>query len=266
MNRVCFLLERGTPPRLNPILAETFTLLEARGVSVSVRYPEDELVRLDRMTVDADLYLLKSDTEMALSLATALEGLGGRVLNRASACALAKDKVVAAAILHRAGIPTPRSLAASRPGQLALHLLAGPLIFKAHRGYHGVGLATADRAEALPGEDAYPDLAFAQAFLSRARTDLKVLGIGDDVFGVRKPFGPDSYTKFGEPVALTPAVEDIARRCAKAFGLELYGLDLAEGEDGSYVAVVDVNYFPGYRGVPDAARRLADHIARAARS
>ena len=27
--------------------------------------------------------------------------------------------------------------------------------------------------------------------------------------------------------------------------------------------VVDVNYFPGYRGVPDAARRLADYIAQA---
>jgi len=264
VSTVCFLLERGTPPRLNPILAETFTLLEAQGVTVSVRYPEEELIRLDTMTVDADLYLLKSDTEMALSLATALEGLGARVLNRASASALAKDKVVAAAVLHRAGIPAPRSLAASRPGQLASHLASGPLIFKAHRGYHGVGLATVDRIEALPGDDAYPDLAFAQTYLSRARTDLKVLGIGDEVFGVRKPFGPDSYVKFGEPVPLSPELEAIARRCAKAFGLDLYGLDVAEAEDGSYAAVVDVNYFPGYRGVPDAARRLAGYIARAA--
>jgi ribosomal protein S6--L-glutamate ligase len=265
MSTVCVLMERGTPPRLNPVLAETFTLLEAQGMTVTVRYPEEELVRLDTMTVDADLYLLKSDTEMALSLATALEGLGARVLNRASVSALAKDKVVAAAILHRAGIPSPRSLAASRPVQLARHLASGPLIFKAHRGYHGVGLATADRIETLPDDNAYPDLTFAQTYLSRARTDLKVFGIGDDVFGVRKTFGPDSYLTSGEPDSLSPDLEDIARRCAKAFGLELYGLDVAEAPDGTYVAVVDVNYFPGYRGVPDAPRRLAAYIARAAR-
>jgi ribosomal protein S6--L-glutamate ligase len=263
LTRVCFFLERGSPPRFNPVFGEAFALLERRGVAVAVQHPEEELLRLDTLEVDADLYLLKSDTEMALSVATAIEELGGRVLNRASASALAKDKIVAAAILHRACIPTPRSLAASRPAQLALQLSAGPLIFKAHRGYHGVGLAVADHAQAVPADDAYADVVFAQTYLRGARTDLKVFVIGDEVFGVRKPFAAGSFLRDGEPSPISPDIEQIAHRCGKAFGLELYGLDVAETAEGP--SVVDLNYFPGYRGVPEAARRLADYIVKAAR-
>ncbi|HSB70875.1 MAG TPA: ATP-grasp domain-containing protein [Candidatus Methylomirabilis sp.] len=261
--RVCFLLERGSPPRLNPIMAEVFSRLEAFGVKVTVRYPEEELIRLDTLAVQADLYLLKSDTEFALSLAIALEHLGGKVLNPSSACLLAKDKVLAAATLLHAGILPPRSLVAWRPAALAPAVAAEALILKPHRGYHGVGITVAETPEALPEETAYPDLVFAQTYLAHARKDLKIFAIGEEIFGVRKAYSPDSFLRAGAPAPLSPEVEDIARRCGEAFGLGLYGLDIAESEDGPYV--IDVNYFPGYRGVPDAARRLAEHILRVAR-
>ncbi len=255
-------MERGSPPRLNPVLREAFALLERHGAEVTVSYPEEELIRLDTLAVEADLYVLKSDTELALSLATALEEMGARVLNRAGASILAKDKVLAAATLLRGSIPSPRSLAAARPAQLAPQLATGPLILKPHRGYHGVGIAPVETPEALPADGVYPDLVFAQAYLTRARKDLKVCAIGDDIFGVRKAFAPDSFLQAGEPSPLAPEVEDIARRCGQAFGLELYGVDIAECGDGP--SVMDVNYFPGYRGVPDAARRLADYIMKTA--
>jgi ribosomal protein S6--L-glutamate ligase len=56
-------------------------------------------------------------------------------------------------------------------------------------------------------------------------------------------------------------IEAIARRCGSAFGLELFGLDIAE-DAPSGPCIIDLNYFPGYRGVPNAARRLTDHIVR----
>lgn len=259
---VCFLLERGNPPRLNPILAELFDLLWERGVAVTVRYPEEELWRLDTLTADglADLYLLKSDSELALSLAVALERLGARVVNRADACLRAKDKTLAAAILQCAGIPTPRSRVAAHPDRLAAAVAEGPLILKPNRGYHGAGIAVAETPLALPGADAYPELVFAQDYLGGARLDLKVFGIGEAVFGVRKPFAADSFLRAGAPAPLSPDIVDLARRCGRAFGLELYGLDIAEDADGP--RVIDVNYFPGYRGVPGAARRLADYIGQ----
>ncbi|MGB3942642.1 MAG: hypothetical protein WBK96_14250 [Candidatus Manganitrophaceae bacterium] len=261
--KICFLMERGSPPRLNPVFAELAVLLEARATQVSFLYPEQELLRLDTLSVEADLYLLKSDTEMAFSLAAALEGLGARVLNAVGPSTFAKDKVMAASLLLREGIPTPRSLAAAVPHLLATELENGPLIFKPHRGYHGVGIAVAEGVEGLPSEGAYPGLVFAQSYFGSARKDLKIFAIGETIFGVRKPFSPESFLQAGRPIPLSPEMEEIARRCGKCFGLALYGLDLVEEEAG--VFVVDVNPFPGYRGVPEAPRLLADHLLRAGR-
>ncbi len=263
MKRVCFLLERGSPPRLNPILAEAFGRLEERRIEVAVSFPEEELIRLDTLRVGADLYVLKSDTELALSLATALERIGARVLNRARASSLARDKLITAAILAGAGIPVPRSLAAGWPMQLAERLRTdGPLILKPYRGYHGAGVAVAARPGELPAAEVYPEVVFAQDYLADARRDLKVFAIGEEVFGVRKAFAPDSFLRAGEPTVLSSEIEQIARRCGVALGLEIYGLDVAE-DPRAGPRVIDVNYFPGYRGVPDAARRLADYISRA---
>lgn len=260
--RICFLLERGTPPRLNPVIAGCASLLEARGARVELVYPEEELWRLDAMAVDADLYLLKSDSELSLSLALGLAANGAAVLNAPESCLLAKDKATAAATLIAAGIPTPRSLVAAAPDRLGASLAAGPLILKAPRGYHGVGLTVAHAPADLPAADAYPELVFAQRYLDSARCDLKVLGIGDEVFAVRKAFAAGSFLQAGTLTDVSPELERLARACAAEFGLRLYGLDVAEGAEG--LQVVDVNYFPGYRGVPRAAERLADFIEAAA--
>jgi ribosomal protein S6--L-glutamate ligase len=171
--------------------------------------------------------------------------------------------VLAGATLSRAGIPSPRSFMARRPAQLASSAAKSALILKPHRGYHGVGITVAEAADQLPNEDEYPDFVFAQEYLADAKKDLKVFAIGDEVFGVRKQFSTNSFLSSGEPVPLADEVIAMARHCGKAFGLQLYGLDIAEDRDGTYV--VDVNYFPGYRGVPNASRQLADYILKAAK-
>jgi ribosomal protein S6--L-glutamate ligase len=142
-------------------------------------------------------------------------------------------------------------------------LAGGAVILKPHRGYHGVGITVVETPDALPAAELYPELVFAQRLLGKARKDLKVFGIGDELFGVRKAFAADSFLRAGEPVPLPPAVQEIARRAGQAFGLTLFGLDMAEDDTG--VSVIDVNYFPGYRGVPEAARRLAEYLLKTAR-
>lgn len=262
--RVAIFLERGNPPRLNQVYADAFALLEQRGVQCSLVYPEEQLIALDTLKVEADLYLLKSDSELSLSLATALEAMGGRVLNSARASQLAKNKVLASGILASAGLPAPRSVAGATPAQIAASFDQGAIIFKPYRGYHGVGIAVADEGAPLPAPADYPDVVFAQEYLGAARKDLKVFVIGEHVFGVRKEFSADSFLRAGVPADLSPEVDDIVRRCGKAFGLELYGLDIAEDERGAFI--IDVNYLPGYRGIPDASRLLAEHINSALRN
>ena len=260
--KISFLMERGDPPRLNPIFADVFGRLERAGVKVAVRFPEEELIRLDDLAIDADLYCLKSDGEMALSLATALHGMGARIMNSLEATLLAKDKVAAAFLLTRAGIPAPGAFVAPMATDLRARLNRGPLMLKPHRGYHGAGVRGARSAADLVSAD-YPGLVFAQDYLEGARRDLKVYAIGEQIFGVRKAFSPESFLHGGESMPLSNEIIDIARRTGVIFGLKLFGLDIAEDESGP--RVVDVNYFPGYRGVPDAARLLTDHFLSALR-
>jgi len=68
--------------------------------------------------------------------------------------------------------------------------------------------------------------------------------------------------KLGTPFTITPELREFALRCKNAFRVEIFGLDVVWSGGRPYV--VDVNSFPGFKGVPDAALRLADHIYNAA--
>jgi ribosomal protein S6--L-glutamate ligase len=88
--------------------------------------------------------------------------------------------------------------------------------------------------------------------------------IGGQLFGVKRVWPARSYEqKLGEPFTVTPELRDIAMRCAEAFSTELFGLDIIESDGCPYV--VDVNPFPGFKGVPEAALRLADYVYTVAR-
>lgn len=258
---ICFLLERGQPPRINPVYRETFALLERYGIKVALCYPEQNVLRIDRLKTDADLYLLKSDTELSLSLARAYEALGAKVLNSAHSSLLLKNKVIATAMLAHSGIRTPASWIAAHTNDLQSQLAQSPLLFKPYRGYHGVGIHAAETVVDMPAADFYADLCFAQTYLPPTiRKDLKIFVIGDRAFGIRKPFSQHSYLHTGEPVKLTAEQENVALECGRIFNLEFYGIDIAEDHDQYYV--IDINYFPGYRGVPNAPQLLCQQIMK----
>jgi ribosomal protein S6--L-glutamate ligase len=64
--------------------------------------------------------------------------------------------------------------------------------------------------------------------------------------------------KRGEPFTPAPALCEIALRCGKAFGIDLYGVDIIESDGKPYV--VDMCSMPGFKGVPDAASHLASYF------
>ena len=88
--------------------------------------------------------------------------------------------------------------------------------------------------------------------------DLKIYCVGDEVQGVRKQFSETSFSVAGRHGEITDEVRRISRRVGEVCGLGLYGLDIIESDRGPYV--VDVNYFPGYKGVPNAGAMIADYI------
>jgi ribosomal protein S6--L-glutamate ligase len=260
--RVACMLDRRAHAMPTPLLESVFGRLELRRIHVHWIVPEEQLTRADALEPQYDLYLLKSQSQLALSLAAILHARGARLLNRYPACAAVRDKVVAAGRLRAAGIPAPRTWVTHDLGLLESLLQRGPLVVKPQNGLHGAGVhvlrRTADLA-ALPPPDG-PQLV--QELVQGIGTDLKLYVVGGRVFGVRKPFSRDSYAEPGEPCEVPEAARDIALRCGRAFGLGLYGLDVIESPDGP--VVVDVNYFPGYRGIPGADALIADYVERLA--
>lgn len=257
--RLYFLLVRRVPPVESPILAEVFAILTRSGFAVETGIAEELVQRPDLLPVAHDLYVMKSHTELSLSVAGVLDAQDARLLNPFAGCAAAQNKIVASRRLRAAGIPTPRMWVTGDPRMLESVATRTALLIKPYLGHRGAGIRVVRGPDDLltipPGGPIV-----AQEYVDAAEEDLKVYVVGDEVFAVRKPFSPDSFALPGRPCSVDAELREIALRCGRAFGLGLYGLDVVEGRTGR--AVVDLNTFPGYKGVPDVAPRIAAYIER----
>jgi ribosomal protein S6--L-glutamate ligase len=258
--RLYFMLVRRVPPVPSPVLVEVFELLARRGFRIESGIAEELVVRPERLAVEHDLYVLKSHTELSLSLAAALETQGAPMLNPYRACAATQDKIVAARRLHAAGVPAPRSWVTGDFALLGELLDETPLIVKPHRGHRGAGITVIRTASELASLTPTATPMLVQEYVEGSGEDLKVYVVGEEVFAVRKPFSESSFTEAGRQVPVTSELREIALSCGTILGLGLYGLDLVESREGPLV--VDVNYFPGYKGVADVAPLLADYVER----
>jgi ribosomal protein S6--L-glutamate ligase len=258
--RIHFLLVKRTPPGLGPVLAEVYERLQSRGALVDDHIPEEELTSIEELVVTHDLYVLKSHTELALSTAGTLCALGARLLNPHRSCLLTQDKITSTKLLSDAGVPVPGSWVTDDYKMLVPLLDEGPLIAKPHRGHLGKGIRILRSAEDLdllsPTEGPF----LFQCYLETDTEDVKAYVVGRRAFAVTKRFSPDSYQIGGHPMELDARMRNIALKCGEVLGLQLYGVDFVRTERGLYV--VDVNYFPGYKGVPGAAKLIADYVYR----
>ena len=243
---------------MNPNIERAVGLLSERGVRLDLIHPEKQLISLSRVRVESDLYLLKSGSDLALSLGGALHALGAATLNPYPTMAMMRNKIIVTRVLQAAGVPTPDTYVTTRPNDLVSLLESGPLIVKPYRGSRGEGIRIVRHGRELfdlPSDG--PILA--QRYEEPDGRDLKIFCIGGKLFGVRRIWPLRTYQdKVGDPFPLTPDLRDIARSCGRAFGIDLYGLDVVLSSGRPYV--VDVNKFGSYMGVPDASRLLADYI------
>src|SRR5439155_5206625 len=133
--RICIILDR-----MNPNIAQAVRLLSERGVKVELIHPEKQLISLSRVRVESDLYLLKSGSDLALSLAGALHALGAATLNPYPTVAMMRNKIVVTRVLQAAGVPTPDSYLTAKVDDLVPLLEDGPLIIKPYQGSRGEGI------------------------------------------------------------------------------------------------------------------------------
>jgi ribosomal protein S6--L-glutamate ligase len=256
--KLYFMIVRRVPPVPSPVLVEAYDILRKRGYEVGESIAEEILQQPEEVRPSHDLYILKSHTELSLSIAGILYCEGARLLNPYPACALTQNKIVVSRLLRQAGVPAPQSWVTGDLTMLKELASEKTLIIKPHLGHRGAGIYKVEKPEDLDSIPPPHTPVIVQEFIPGTGEDLKIYCVGEQVFGVKKPFSETSFTVPGRPVEISEEVRELAVRTGKVCGLGLYGLDIIESPQGPFV--VDVNFFPGYKGVPDAAKLIADYI------
>ena len=262
--RIGMLMVKHPADRKSPIMPEVIGLLRRRGAAVEVLYPDESVTDLSGVRVEHDLYVLKSGTDRALSVAGALHAQGAVILNPYPMAAALRDKVVATRVLQAAGVPVPETWLAGSATELAPFLEGGALVVKPYRGSQGRGVQVVRTAAELAAIPPQEGLVFAQRHHAPDEPDCKLYCVGERVFGVSRIWPPRTYQdKLGKPRQVSRDLEEIVLRCGRAFGVELFGVDVVMSAGRPWV--VDMQGFPGFKGVPDAAQHLARVIFGAAR-
>ena len=237
--------------------------LSDAGVVVDVIFPTRGALDLAEVRVEHDLYVLKKTSRLALSLAGALHAQGAAIVNPYPVTVTLRDKIITSRILQLAGVPTPATYVASHPDRLAPLLAQGPLIVKPYHGSDGIGVRVVRSVAELSAVRAGRDPVFAQRYHAPQGRDRKIYVVGGRLFGVKKVFPMKTeQDRRGEPFTPGPELCEIARRCGRAFGIDLYSVDIIESEGKPYV--VDLCSIPGCGGVPDAQQHLASYLLAAA--
>ncbi len=258
--KIGLITKREKAHKAGSVMGAAVELLAGRGVEIETIYPEERARDVASIVNEHDLYLLKSGTEMALGYARVLDEAGARMLNPYSSVTAMRDKIVSTRRLLDAGVPLPETWFAADPGLLAELLAGGPLVVKPFwAASQGRGVRIVRRAEELAEVDSEHGIVFAQRYHQPDGRDYKLYVIGEQVFGVRRVWPPVTLEdKLGEPFEAPDEMREIALRCGRAFDVGLYGVDIVTSQGRPFV--VDINNFPGYKGVPRAGELLAEYI------
>ena len=245
---VALLLGRPAGPR--SVLHEVQARLRAAGVQVTVSTVPGR--DLPPAAEHADLRVLKDLGARALEV---LAGSGLRCCNDAAATLRTLDKAAVGRVLRAAGVPVPGEVVLDDWSAVRRAAAATPVVVKPCSGNQGDGVLLLDGP--APAQPPAPGPWLVQERVQGDGLDRKLYVVGDDVDAVLRTW-PAPADRSGRPVPVDAALHEVARRTAAALGLEVCGVDVLVTDAGP--VVVDVNAWPGAKGVPGAAERLSAHL------
>ncbi len=264
--RCAVLVERRYLSQAQPI--GLIAGLRQQGHEAVIIDPEADALEAgdDGWLREIDLAVARGRSWPVLTMLGWAESRGIPTVNARRAVASVHNKADMALRLEAAGLPVPFTCFGSI-AKLANRFTARdyPIILKPVFGDNSNGLRVVHTKEELLSIT-WPDpVALAQCFVANPGFDLKLYAIGDDVWAVRKPgpFTRDTSHVGPELLPMTPLWRDLALRCGRLFGLDLFGVDCVETSEGP--VVIEVNEFPNYSGIPSANETLAAYVLSRAR-
>jgi len=187
------------------------------------------------------------------------------------------DKHWTSRLLHDAGVPTPRTVAAEglEDALQAYRDLGGDVVVKPLLGSGGRGIfrvADEDLARrSLRALEAQRAVFYLQEFIPHGHSDLRLFVAGGRVAAAARRVASGWKTNVAagaraEPHRSRPEEEELALRACRAVGADYAGVDLLEGEDGRLL-VVEVNGIPGWSALQGTTSvDLAWGVARLVRA
>ena len=192
----------------------------------------------------------------SLHATAALEGLGAHVINPLQAASMTGNKLFAHMILEKAGVRTPKAVAAfSEDSALAaLDEFGYPAVIKPVVGSWGrmIGLLRekdAARAVIEDREHMFPlyHVYYFEEFVQRPPRDIRAIVVGDSVVAAIYRYSGDGEWKTNmalggraEVCPVTKELEDICIKATGAVGGQIVGVDLMESnKDGLMVHEVN---------------------------
>ncbi len=223
-----------------------FGAMEKRGIDYD---------RLDDRVIHFDLddpspwKVYDAVLERSISYNSGLYGLrmlnafGVKTVNTASVAEICGDKLTTSALLARAGIPQPRNAAAfsTEAALEAIETFGYPVVLKPVVGSWGRLLAKIndrDSAEAVLEHKAtlgsvQHSVFYIQEYIDKPGRDIRAVVVGDRVLTAIYRMSPHWITNTakggeGEVCPITPEIEELCLRAAKAVGGGVLAVDLVE--------------------------------------
>lgn len=118
----------------------------------------------------------------------------------------------------------------------------------------------------------YFDL-YIQDFIECDGFDRKVYVVGEKVYGIKRenpiyvflrdhPETIDVESLAREPYELPQEIKQLAKILSKELNLDIFGLDLVKATKGQGYYLIDLNDFPGFKGIENVDRIIADYIVQ----
>jgi ribosomal protein S6--L-glutamate ligase len=265
--RFCFIVEEQYRNDPMPMVIADQLLLW--GHDVDLLEPQNAVTSLSDLAEQGyDAYVLKSLAEgPGLSILEAAEAVGIPTINNSRAISLVRDKAVAAAFARANGLPIPPTYFVAHPRLLRqIPIDDYPIVVKPSNGSSCKGvylLKSPADITALEVAETNDSFFLAQRYAENTGFDMKVYVTGREVYAAvakKSPLHDDMKEHF---VPLTPQIRKLALQVGTLFGLDIYGLDVVETPQGP--AIVDINDFPSFGGVPRAVVRVSEYVLHAAK-
>jgi ribosomal protein S6--L-glutamate ligase len=261
--RFCFILEEKYVQKPMPLVIAD--QLQQWGHEIEVLQPYAAVTSLtDLSLTNYDAYVLKTVSDgPGLTILEAAEAVGIPTINNSRAIRLVRDKAVAAAFAHARGLPVPLTYFVGHPRALVkvpddLY----PVVVKPSNGTSLQDIHLVQTPEEM-GQLKLDETThyLAMRYVENTGFDIKLYVTGQEVHAITKSSPLHGQVEERE-IPVSREMLRLAQRVGQVFGLDLYGVDVLETAQG--LALVDINDFPSFYGVPRKVAAISEYILHAA--